>query len=200
MRRFLLWSAIAILVLGFAAAMWLRGSGISARRDSWPGEERIARAAWKHMVPKATREAANPVPATPDNLEGALEHFADHCAMCHGNDGSGETTIGRSVYPPVPDLRAPRTQQLTDGELFYAIEQGVPWTAMPAWGTGTQEGADESWKLVRFIRHLPKITTEELTRMEALNPRSAATDERDKAIDDFLSGGKAPSSKGHSHK
>jgi mono/diheme cytochrome c family protein len=200
MRRFILWGTVAVLVVGLLAAFWLRGSGITARRDSWPGEERLARTAWRFMVPTSTRDAANPVADTPEALSGALEHFADHCALCHANDGSGETTIGRSVYPPVPDLRAARTQTLSDGELFYAIEQGIPWTAMPAWGTGTKEGGEESWKLVRFIRHLPKITSDELTRMEALNPRSSAEQQRDKAIDDFLGGGKPSPPKAHTHK
>ena len=73
--------------------------------------------------------------------------------------------------------------------LFYAIEQGVPLTGMPAWSTGTANGERESWELVAFIRHLPQITPEELTEMEALNPRSEADLERERQIDDFLSGG-----------
>jgi hypothetical protein len=69
-------------------------------------------------------------------------------------------------------MRSPATQELTDGELFYIIENGVRLTGMPAWGgAGTAEG---SWHLVHFIRHLPKLTDEEKSRMEALNPRSPA--------------------------
>ena len=73
--------------------------------------------------------------------------------------------------------------------MFYAIEQGVPLTGMPAWSTGTEDGERGSWELVLFIRHLPALTTEERTEMEALNPRSAVDIEREIAIDDFLSGG-----------
>ena len=176
MRRFLLLVTLAVLVIALGGVL-LRGRGISARRAAWPGEERAAHAAWRFMVPSTVGTATNPVSDTPDVLNAALEHFADHCAICHANDGSGNSTIGRNVYPPAPDLRSPRTQRLTDGELFYAIEQGIPWTAMPAWATGTTEGQEESWKLVRFIRHLPKITPDELTRMEKLNPRSPAETE-----------------------
>jgi mono/diheme cytochrome c family protein len=176
-----------IVLLG--AGVWLRGRGVSAIRSPFPGEERIARAAWRFLVPASSRDAVNPVADTPEVREHALEHFADHCAICHANNGSGDTTMGRRTFPPAPDLRARRTQDLTDGELFYAIEQGIPWTAMPAWTTGTDDGARESWELVRFIRHLPAITPEELTRMEALNPRSPAQENRDKEIDEFLRGG-----------
>ena len=172
MKR-LFFSGIVILVVVIAAgALVFRGKGVSARRQPFPGEERLARAGWRFMVPAGMRTAANPAPDTPETLTAALEHFADHCAICHGNDGSGRTTIGRSLYPPAPDLRDRRSQELTDGELFYAIEQGIPWTGMPAWGSESLNGQDESWKLVRFIRHLPKITPDELKRMEALNPRS----------------------------
>lgn len=55
-------------------------------------------------------------------------------------------------------MRAARSQQLTDGELFYAIEQGIPFTAMPAWTIASAEGERQSWELVRFIRHLPTLT------------------------------------------
>jgi mono/diheme cytochrome c family protein len=119
-----------------------------------------------------------------------MAHFADHCATCHANDGSGDTTLGRNMYPPAPDLRAAGTQRLTDGELFYAIESGIPWTGMPAWGNGTDEGRHESWKLVRFIRHLPRLTADEIRRMEQLNPRSPSSDTRS---------GKPADPKGHSH-
>jgi hypothetical protein len=48
--------------------------------------------------------------------------------MCHANDGGGETSLGRNVYPPAPDMREARTQGMSDGALFYVIENGVPWT------------------------------------------------------------------------
>ena len=96
--------------------------------------------------------------------------------------------IGRRIFPPSPDMRAASTQSLTDGELFYAIEHGIPWTGMPAWETGTPEGEQDSWKLVRFIRHLPSLTPAELTQMEKLNPKSPAAP------------GSAPKKGGHIHK
>jgi mono/diheme cytochrome c family protein len=202
MRRWLLWGLAIGGVIIIAVVVFVRGMGISARREPAPGEERIAKAAWRFMIPRDVRASANPVPDTPEVLRSGLEHFADHCSICHANNGSGETTIGRRVYPATPDLRARRTQNLSDGELFYAIEQGIPWTAMPAWGDGTPEGIRGSWELVRFIRHLPALTPDELTVMERFNPRSPADLERDKEIDDFLRGTAGPPkpAKGHQHK
>ena len=69
-------------------------------------------------------------------------------------------------------MRAAPTQGLTDGELSYIIENGVRFTGMPAFGSGKEDPAGEklAWQLVLFIRHLPRITDEELSRMEELNP------------------------------
>ena len=202
MRRLMLWLAGVVLVGVLVLLVFVRGSGISAKREPWPFEERVAKASWRFLVPRDIRDTANPIPDTPEMHREGLEHFADHCAVCHGNDGSGDTVIGRRTFPPAPDMRQPRTQNLTDGELFYAIERGIPWTAMPAWETGTAEGELESWKLVRFIRHLSALTPEELTAMEQLNPKSAAEQARDREIDDFLRGGPTPTPPkgGHIHK
>jgi mono/diheme cytochrome c family protein len=190
MRRALIWLFALVAIAALVAFVGVRGRGISARRDPWPGEAQITRAAWRFMIPRESRDAANPVADSPAVITEGLRHFADHCASCHANDGSGDTPLGRRTFPPAPDLRATRTQSLTDGELFYAIEQGIPWTAMAAWGNGTPDGERDSWALVRFIRHLPKISPAELAEMARYNPKSPAQADRDKDIDAFLKGGK----------
>ena len=188
MRRVLIPAVVGAVAVGVGLA-FVAGRGISAvSRRPLPLEDRVANAGWRFLVPSRARGAPNPVPATAAVLKEAREHWADHCATCHDNDGSGETTIGRRVYPPTPDLRGPRTQRLTDGELFYAIEQGVPWTAMPGWTTGTAEGERETWALVRFIRHLPTISPDELKEMEGLNPKVPPNEEREREIEEFLKG------------
>ena len=119
-------------------------------------------------------------------LAEARAHFADHCAVCHANNGSGDTEIGRSLYPRAPDMRKPETQQLSDGELFAIIERGVRLTGMPAWGTGTPEGVQQSWHLVHFIRHLPSITPAEIAEMERLNPKSPDEMTQEQDIERFF--------------
>ena len=36
-------------------------------------------------------------------------------------DGSGQTKLGKGLYPKPPDLRAAGTQNKSDGELYYTI-------------------------------------------------------------------------------
>jgi mono/diheme cytochrome c family protein len=162
--------ALAAFAVTAAAGALLLHGGISARIEPPALEARLARALRNRAIPSEASAATNPVPSGPPAVAAGLAHFADHCATCHGNDGSGRTALGRSLYPRAPDMRGPATQGLTDGELFYIIENGVRLTGMPAWGgPGSAEG---SWQLVHFIRHLPSLTDEEKARMEALNPRS----------------------------
>ena len=109
----------------------------------------------------------------PEAIAAGLEHFARYCTMCHANNGSGDDTpLGRGLFPKPPDLRADTTQDLSDGELLYIIINGVRFTGMPAFGTGTEDAAGErlAWQLVHFVRHLPRITPEEIAQMESLNP------------------------------
>ena len=143
----------------------------------------------------------NPVEPTEAVLTEGLEHFADHCAVCHANNGSGDSEIGRALYPRAPDMRAKATQELTDAELFFIIENGVRLTGMPAWGTGTPEGERESWALVHFIRRLPKLTDEEIARMEALNPKTAEEWREEEEARRFLAGedAKVPAPAPHKH-
>jgi hypothetical protein len=81
--------------------------------------------------------------------------------VCHAPDGSGQTEVGRNLYPKVPDLRLPLTQNLTDGQLRYIIRNGVRLTGMPGWARPHDEQSDDSWKLVLFIRNLRQLTSEE---------------------------------------
>jgi len=129
----------------------------------------------------------NPVAFSPEVWADGRAHFADHCAICHGNDGRGDTEIGRSLYPKTPDMRLPDTQRLTDGELYWIIENGVGLTGMPAWGDGSGTDTD-TWKLVHVVRHLNELTDEHLKEMGVLNPKTPAELEEERQDRNFLEG------------
>jgi mono/diheme cytochrome c family protein len=186
-RAFLL-LVVILAVAGGVAAYSMISRGLSTRVQPAVVEEIIARAMRTLATPRALRDAKNPVQPTPAVLEDGLAHFADHCASCHANDGSGHTDLGRSFYPPSPDMRAARTQSLTDGELFSIIENGIRLTGMPAWSTGTPEGEHGSWALVHFIRRLPSLSPDDLARMEALNPKSPDQFREEEEVRRFLAG------------
>ena len=184
---------IIILVVGGLALLGCFGSqsfttGFSAKAKPHALEVLLARQVRYLAIPLEHRNKPNPVPATPDVLQDGMAHFADHCATCHANDGSGQTPIGKNVYPKAPDLRESPTQTMSDGELFWVIHNGIRFTAMPAWGEGDPAQDLDSWKLVHFIRHLPKLTPQELDTMKSLNPKSKHAADEEAAFDKFLQG------------
>jgi len=177
----------------------LFSTGFSAKTEPGALEVIMARQIRHLAIPVAQRNASNPVPLTSDLMKEALSHFADHCATCHANDGSGRTPIGKNVYPKAPDLRLPETQGMSDGELFWVVHNGIRFTAMPAWGESEPERDMDSWKLVHFIRHLPTLTPEELEEMKALNPKTRLDVEEEAADEKFLEGDDAAAAHSGSH-
>jgi mono/diheme cytochrome c family protein len=184
-------AAVAGLIASVAVS--ILHDGLSARARPGALETFLARHAWRLAVPATARAMRNPVPATAENLKDARLHFADHCAVCHANDGSGDALFGRGLYPKPPDLRAAETQSRPDGEIFWIIENGVRFTGMPAFSSHDVNGGhsmnNDSWKLVHFIRHLPQLTPEEKLEMAQNNPKSPADREEEKDENDFLNGG-----------
>lgn len=177
---------IGAAALVAAAAFALQG--ISSRPAPPALEVNVARAARHLLIPLAARSAPNPVPVSPEVLASALEHWADHCASCHGNDGKGQTAMGRNLYPRAPDMSLAATQELSDGELFWIIENGIKLTGMPAWGTASPDDDTETWELVHLIRRLPGLSAEELAQMKRFNPVSRATVEEELEMERFLAG------------
>jgi mono/diheme cytochrome c family protein len=169
--------AVAALLLaaiaGIGGLVYVRVTGLRAQPTPGRIETRLARALRALAVPSDIKSRTNPVASSDADVRKGMEHFAKYCAACHGNNGGSEKTpYGSGLFPKPPDMRAVLTQELTDGELFYIIENGVRFTGMPAFGTGKEDAAGEklAWQLVLFIRHLPRITNEEISRMEELNP------------------------------
>ena len=175
--------AVLIVVGGIALTSM---NGLSTRSQPSAVEGVLARLARRWTIPRGARSTVNPIPFSAETWADARAHFADHCASCHANDGSGRTTIGQNLYPKAPDMRLPPTQQLSDGELYWTIANGVRLTGMPAFGSGADD--TDTWKLVHFIRRLNQLSPEQLKDMEALNPRSPAEIEEERADQQFLAG------------
>ena len=193
MKRNVLWfaaGAVGIIVIaGLSGLIFLKtgANGFSARSEPSFLEMFAAEQARSMSMPKSAKNRSNPIGKSKEVLDDAMAHWADHCAVCHGNDGSGQVDMGRQMYPHAPDMRKERTQRLTDGELFYIIENGIRLSGMPAWG-GSEVGERDSWKLVHFIRHLPDLSQAEITQMEKLNPKGPEDKEQEQQEEQFLKG------------
>jgi mono/diheme cytochrome c family protein len=201
LKAFVLLVVVSAVLL-FGAFVWIGSRGISARGEPSAIETAVAQTMRRLAIPRGDRDRENPVQATDEVIAVGMSHYADHCAACHANDGSGETQIGLGLYPKPPDMRQDATQSLTDGELFYIIENGVRLTGMPAWGAGTHESAEETWHLVHFIRQLPHLTPGQVKEMEAMNPRAPTETRQEIEEERFLRGddaAPAEAAKPHAH-
>lgn len=168
MRKIILSVVGTLVVIGLILGgfLWyMRGSGFSAREQpSWM-ERVMAQNARKIATPADAKSLRNPrQQQTSEMIAEADEHFVEHCGICHGIDGRGDTLIGKNLYPKVPDMSAADTQQLSDGELYYIINNGIRLTGMPAWRS--EDKPEAIWDLVSLIRRLPKLSPEELKRLQ----------------------------------
>lgn len=187
--RFLLGVAAGVLLVAIGAVAYVRLTGLDATVEPGTVEKAVMGRLRQWAVPPGTAVLFNPVADTSDTLRTAMEHYADHCAQCHGADGSGETAMGRGLSPRPPDLRKPATQDQADGALFQVIEKGIRFTGMPAFTTGTAEGESASWALVHLIRRMPQWTAADVDGVRALEPRPPAEVRREIDEERFLAGG-----------
>src|SRR5271156_1444456 len=168
-RNLILLVPVLAVGLAIAAGVSMLHNGLSAHATPTALEALLARNARHLAIPANARNEHNPVTPSDQNFREAMAHFADHCAPCHANDGSGDTLYGKGLYPKPPDLRLAETQKLSDGELFWTIENGVRFTGMPSFAP--PHVSQDDWKLVLFIRHLPQLTMEERVKMERDNQK-----------------------------
>ena len=188
---------LVVFLVVIGAALGLIRRGFSARDNPSIVEAFVARELRRLSIPQSAKDARNPFSESPELLADARAHFADHCTICHANNGSGQTTIGQNMYPKPPDMRLVQTQRLTDGEIYYIIHNGVRLTGMPAWGDADPHKDEDSWKLVLLIRHLPKLTPEEEKEMQKFNPKSPAELLEEQEEEQFLNGPEGIRTKKH---
>lgn len=201
MRRLLFALGICFLVAVFFGAGyvgWMIHRGFSTRIPPGPIEASLATTMRGEALPSRYKSMRNPVAITPDAVNEGMEHWADHCSPCHGNDGSGDTMYGKTMYPRPPDMRRKQTQDRSDGELYYIIQNGIMLSGMPAFGTPGDNDID-SWKLVAFIRHLPSLSQTEGVEMEKMNPKSPQEMQEEQEEERFLQGEPAPAHPTPSH-
>src|SRR6267154_3876448 len=165
-RKKILLILLALVVLAVFYGTVLIRRGFSTFDEPSAPEKLVARTVRNLSIPSSAQKESNPLKPTPENLSEARDSFLDRCATCHGNDGSGQTQVGRNLYPKPPDLRASETQGLTDGQLHYIIRNGVRLTGMPAWGNPHDETDNDGWKMVLFIRDLRQLSPAEKSEQQ----------------------------------
>jgi mono/diheme cytochrome c family protein len=162
--RFLRDAVITIVLLGLVAAVAafvvVRRGGLAADEEPGRLERIVARQLVRLSIPAEADRQENPLRTDVSAWKEARDHYADHCAVCHGRDAKGDTEVAKNMYPKVPDLTSPEVQARSDGALFHIIQNGVRWTGMPAWKH--EHSPEETWQLVAFLRQAPTLTDADL--------------------------------------
>ena len=165
-RMINVWAAIAlagvVTVLVTFGVLWHEGFG--SRPEPSNLEASIAMKAYDSSTPERYEKMQNPLSAHGVDLIEAGGHYEEHCAVCHGDDGSGKPKFHGIMYPRPTDLLSPDTQEMSDGELYWVIKNGVRWSGMPAFGK-PGESDEHAWKMVAYVRHLPKLNQMELQQV-----------------------------------
>ena len=160
-------AAIVAVIMVALGALLIKNRGF--RASSTPGgfETSATRLLRDFAIPRAEKGRKNPFASDEQARGQGRNEFLARCATCHGSDGRGATPIGANVYPRVPDLHGPATQDLTDGEIRYIIANGVQLTGMPA--LPALDGQEErvSWALVTYLRSLRSKTPAEVARQQS---------------------------------
>jgi len=155
-RSFILGAILAYLVPALTLVLSARFGVLPVQADVAPSrlESALLGAALRATVAHNATNGNNPLPASNDILIAGAGTYRDLCAHCHGISRESDNSLGRSFYPPAPQLPLKRTAY-TDSELFWIVKHGIRNTAMPAWGKLLSD--DEIWQVVAVIRDFDSL-------------------------------------------
>ncbi len=98
---------------------------------------------WDEVPSGTIPEPDKPIPVTEESLALGEQLYAQNCAVCHGTNGQGTRRA------PALNVKS-YLESTSDQALQQIITNGVPGTAMPAWGTRLTDA--EIQAIVGYIR------------------------------------------------
>lgn len=154
----------ALVVLAGMAIIYGGVINMAATTKPSQMEEKIGHELFERSMEKRATNKKNPYAKNdPAALASGMEHYQENCLICHGAPGVQPSEIGQGLNPPAPVLDLDEIREMSDGQLYWTIENGIRMTGMPAFGPTHNE--EEIWNIVTFVRHLPELTNEEKTAL-----------------------------------
>ncbi len=155
LRRRSILFAIAFSLIVIAAVIYQSVvPGLSKARGADSAlEAEVATFLLHASVPAEAKARTNPLATDAAAITAGRDLFRQKCEVCHAYDGGGKTEVGAGEYPRAPALRSMNVMEMSDGEIFYHIRNGIRNTGMPAWS----EPDEQLWQLVVYLRHLPIV-------------------------------------------
>ena len=180
-------------LLGGFAVIYTGAYDVAATEPHWPVTHWIMETARiRSIEAHAAGIRAPPNFNDPTNIPIGVEHFAAHCAVCHGAPGVPRGDIAQGLYPPPPDLAKAATLYIP-GELFWIVKNGIKMTGMPSWADHSDA---ELWATVAFVKKLPDMSEQDYARLVMANMAHGAQDHHG-GSEDGRPGPTAPDGHGH---
>lgn len=151
-------STAALAAFGAAAFVYFGVFNVAATDQHWPASYWLMEKARMRSI--QVRAAGLTPPAGYDEqakVVGAVAHFSEHCATCHGGPGTRRNEIADGMYPEPPDLTN-AAAKYTPGELFWILKNGIKMSAMPSMAS---DGDDMLWSTVAFLQKLPTMSNDD---------------------------------------
>ena len=159
-------AALFIGALGAGVAIYAGLYDVAATSPHWRVTSWLLETARTRSIKaQAAWITAPPGLGDPAKVVLGVEHYAAHCAVCHGAPGVPKGDIALGLYPPPPDL-AKAAPLYTPAELFWVTKHGIKMTGMPAW---SDHSDDELWATVGFLKRLPGMSEEEYAKLVTAN-------------------------------
>ena len=117
-------------------------------------ERRIAMGAVDASMERHAPHVANPLSPTDQNLIDGMKLYTMNCAICHGGLDRKPVPLGRSFYPPAPNLVSDPPDD-PEWHTFYTIRTGIRYTGMPSWESTLSE--QDMWKVTSFLSRMDKL-------------------------------------------
>ena len=141
-----------ITVIIISIAIWV--SGVSLAFADKPDKAKCPQSRTTPDAPGKYFSLKNPLGATEKRMKKGETFYMDmaqpmQCFHCHGARGDGTGELGLQADPPARNFTCAETMKsISDGQMFWAIKNGIEGTAMPAY----PDLADwQIWVLIHYV-------------------------------------------------
>jgi mono/diheme cytochrome c family protein len=153
--------ALAIIVAAAAAVFFFGGFYNVAATE--PNLDVVEWALTSVRTASINRHAVDQPPIPIDDaatIQAGARAFASRgCANCHGAPGVMWAKFSEGLRPDPPDLKDV-VEDLTPGQIFWVVRNGINMTGMP--GFGLVEAPDqEIWTIAAFVKKLPDVSEDD---------------------------------------
>jgi len=179
MRNFIYGVIVTVLALVIGGAGFALLGLMPTNANTAPPrlERQIAMSALDASMERHAPRVNSLVPPTDENLMDGIKIYTMNCAQCHGGLDRKPVELGRSFYPPAPNLMLNPPDD-PEWHVFYTIRTGIRYTGMPAWEKNLSE--TDMWKITAFltrVEKLPPAVQDYWKKVSGANPPAEAQEQ-----------------------